>query len=136
MHKIESILVAITNALTTAMQPTLVERSPVYKSDKTRVLIRQGQENTLQEGNYTDAEFDLIITQVVITQSTQLEFLANQHRGEIHKALMALQGSVSGMIEISSSRVSEPEVNSEQPSLSRELVYQVRYRYSTQDPNL
>lgn len=136
MHKIESIMVAITNALTSAMQPTLVERTPVYKSDKTRVLVRQGQESTLQEGVFTDAEFDLIITQIVLTQSTQLEFLANQHRGDIHKTLMALQGVVPGMTEISSSRVGESEINAEQPALSRELIYQVRYRYNTQDPSL
>ncbi|WP_111639991.1 hypothetical protein [Marinomonas shanghaiensis] len=136
MHKIESIMVAITNALTTAMPPTVVERTPVYKSDKTRVLIRQGQETTESLGAFTDAVFDLVITQVVLTQSTQLEFLANQHRGEIHKALMALQGIVPGMTEISSSRVGEPEINAEQPALSRELVYQVRYRYNTQDPSL
>lgn len=136
MHKIESIMVAITNALTTAMQPTVVERTPVYKSDKTRVLIRQGQENTLLEGVFTDAEFDLVITQVVLTQSTQLEFLANQHRSDIHKTLMSLQGAVSGMTGISSSRVGDSEINKEQPSLSRDLVYQVRYRYNTQDPSL
>ncbi len=136
MHKIEFILVAITNALTAAMQPTLVERSPVYKSDKTRVLIRQGQESTLQEGVFTDAEFDLVITQVILGQSTQLEFIANQHRSDIHKTLMSLQGIIDGMIEISSVRVGEPDVNSEQPSLSRELVYQVRYRFNTQDPSL
>ena len=136
MHKIEAIMVAITNALTTAMQPTVVERTPVYKSDKTRVLIRQGQENTESEGVFTDAVFDLVITQVVLTQSTQLEFLANQHRAEIHKALMALQGAVSGMKEISSSRVGDPEINAEQPAFSRELVYKVRYRYNTKDPSL
>lgn len=136
MHKIESIMAAITNALTSAMQPTVVERTPVYKSDQTRVLVRQGQETTLLEGAFTDAEFDLVITQVVLTQSTQLEFLANQHRAEIHKALMALQGTVSGMTGISSSRVGDSEINAEQPALSRELVYQVRYRYNTQDPSL
>jgi len=136
MHKIESIMMAITNALTSAMQPTVVERTPVYKSDQTRVLVRQGQETTLLEGAFTDAEFDLVITQVVLTQSTQLEFLANQHRSDIHKALMTLQGTVSGMTEISSSRVGEPDINSEKPALSRELVYQVRYRYNTKDPSL
>lgn len=136
MHKIENILAAITNALSSAMQPTVVERTPVYKSDKTRILVRQGQENTLQEGILTDAEFDLIVTQVVLTQSTQLEFLANQHRGEIHKTLMALQGTVPGMTEISFQRVGEPEINAEGPALSRELVYQIRYRYNTQDPSL
>ncbi|SBS29099.1 hypothetical protein MSP8886_01437 [Marinomonas spartinae] len=136
MHKIESIMVAITNALTSAMQPTVVERTPVYKSDKTRVLIRQGAETTEGEGAFTDAVFDLVITQVVLTQSTQLEVLANQYRGDIHKALMALQGKVPGMTEISSYRVGESEINSEQPALSRELVYQVRYRYNTQDPSL
>lgn len=136
MHKIESIMFAITEALTTAMSPVLVERSPVYKSDKTRILVRQGQETTEQEGVFTDAAFDLLITQVVITESTELESLANSHRSDIHKTLMALQGVVDGMIEISSSSVGESDINAEQPALSRELTYKVRYRYNTMDPSL
>ena len=136
MHKIESILEEIKAKLSADLAPTLVERSPVYKSDKTRVLIRQGSETTESEGVFTDASFELIVGQIVLAQSDQLESKANEQRSKIHKSLMSLQGTVPGMIEISSQRVDDANINSEAPALSRDLIYLVRYRYNTQDPSL
>ena len=136
MHKIESILDAIAARLTAELAPVIVERSPVYKSDKPRVLIRQGAETTEQEGVLTDASFELIVGQIVLAQSDQLESKANDQRSKIHKALMALQGTVPGMIEISSQRVDDATINSEAPALTRDLIYTVRYRYNTMDPSL
>lgn len=136
MHKIEAILETIRQKLKADLAPTLVERSPVYKSDKSRVLIRQGSETTESESFVTDASFELIIGQIIVAQSTELESKANEQRSKIHKALMALQGAVPGMIEISSQRVDDANINSEAPALSRDLIYVVRYRYNTQDPSL
>lgn len=136
MHKIEAILGAIRQKLEVDLAPTLVERSPVYKSDKSRVLIRQGTETTESEAVFTDASFELIIGQIVLAPSGELEPKANEQRALIHKALMSLQGAVPGMIEISTQRVDDANINSEAPALSRDLVYLVRYRYNTQDPSL
>jgi len=136
MHKIETILEAIKAKLSIELAPVLVERSPVYKSDKTRVLIRQGTETTESEAVYTDASFELIVGQIVLAPSSELESKANEQRALIHKALMSLQGQVPGMIEISTQRVDDANINSEAPALSRDLIYLVRYRYNTQDPSL
>ncbi|RDL44687.1 hypothetical protein DN730_09895 [Marinomonas piezotolerans] len=136
MHKIETILEAIKTALSADLAPTLVERSPVYKSDKPRVLIRQGSENTESEAFFTDASFELIIGQIVLAQSDQLESKANEQRAVVHKCLMSLQGIVPGMMEISAQRVEDANINSEAPALSRDLIYLVRYRYNTKDPSL
>jgi len=114
----------------------LVERSPVYKSDKSRVLIRQGAETTESEAVFTDASFELIVGQIVLAPSSELESKANEQRARIHKALMSLHGQVPNMIEISTQRVDDANINSEAPALSRDLIYLVRYRYNTQDPSL
>jgi len=135
MHKVDGVLDGLVAVLNAALDIE-VKRSPVYRRSESCLIVRQGSETPIQEGAFTEADFELILDQVIAVKTELLESVANDYRAQIQKALMAAQGSIDGLISIGRPQVEEPQINSEAGVYERRLTYNVKYRYNTMDPSL
>jgi len=135
MHKVDGVLDGLVAVLDAALDIE-VKRSVSYRSSASCLRVGQGSENTLSEGAMTDADFELILLQVVVDKSESLESIANDYRAQIHKALMSAQGSIDGLVSIERPQVEAADFNPEATVFQRRLTYNVKYRYNTMDPSL
>lgn len=135
MHKIDKVLDALVSVLDSALDID-VKRSPTYRNSESCLRVKQGSENTLDEGVLTNAEFELILDQVIADKSELLESIANDYRSQIQKALMAAQGTIDGLVSVGRPQVEEAQIHPEATVYQRRLTYSVHYRYNTMDPSL
>lgn len=135
MHKVDKVLDDLVAVLDAALDIE-VKRAPTYRKSESCLRVKQGSENTLNEAAFTDAEFELILDQVIADKSELLESIANDYRAQIQKALMAAQGSIDGLVSVGRPQVEEAQIHSEASVYERRLTYSVHYRYNTMDPSL
>ena len=135
MHKIDKVLEALVLVLDSALD-IKVQRTPVYRGSESCLIVKQGAENTTNEGVLTDAEFELILEQVIADKSELLESIANGLRSQIQKALLAAQGTIDGLVSVGRPQVDEAQLTPEAVVFQRRLTYSVQYRYNTMDPSL